>query len=65
MAKGMTFTANILLDILLYCDLRADTLRIQIDGASDNVNYAMFCVVGCLIKAGIFKSVFLDRLPTG
>lgn len=65
MQGGATFTANCLLDALQYCDLRAPTLRVQIDGCSDNVNYTTFCLAGLLVLAGIFDEVQLCRLPVG
>jgi hypothetical protein len=65
MYSTQSFTVNALLDTLLYCDLRASSLRIQVDGASDNINYSMFAVASMLVYAGIFEEVVIARLPVG
>lgn len=65
MSCGTNFILNSMLDALQYCDLRAKKLRIQVDGASDNISKAMFCVCALLVKARIFDEVHLCRLPVG
>jgi hypothetical protein len=53
------------MDALQYVDLRASKLRIQIDGASDNVNFGLHCTAALLIHFGIFEQVYINRMPTG
>ena len=65
MSSGANYTISVLLDALQYADLRADELRLQVDGAGDNVNHAMHVTCLLLVQYGIFKSVFFNRLPTG
>lgn len=61
----MNFTCNVLLHALSKTKISAPKLRIQIDGASDNVNYAVYSLIGLLLLAGIFEEIELCRLPVG
>ena len=61
----MNFTGSCLLDLVRHCDLRAGALRIQIDGASDNLNYGVMSLCGLLVMHGLFREVVLCRLPVG
>lgn len=65
MKGGMNFTVNCILHALSSTDISAPVLRIQVDGASDNINYAMFSLAGILLLAGIFDEVIIARLPVG
>jgi hypothetical protein len=53
------------MDALTHCDLRASNLRVQCDGASDNVNYALYITCSLLIYYGIFDQIYVNRMPTG
>lgn len=61
----MNLSVSCLLDALRHADMRANTLRLQIDGCSDNVNYAFHCIAGLLVQLNIFQHVYLNRLDVG
>jgi hypothetical protein len=42
-----------------------EEVRMQFDGGSENVNYAIQTLMGLLIYFGIFKHVYCNRLPVG
>ena len=65
MKGGMNFSASVVLHALSNMDISAPKFRLQVDGASDNVNYAMFSLAGILLLAGIFEQVHLVRMPVG
>ncbi len=60
---------------LLYCTIRhfktvgvsrsVDTLYIQCDGGSENINRTIFGLCDMFIRMGWFKHVYLNRLPVG
>lgn len=65
MKSGMNFAASVVLHALSKSDISASTFRLQVDGASDNINYGIFSLVGVLLLAGIFEEVVVARLPVG
>ena len=65
MKGGANFTIGVVMDALKYADLRAHDMRLQVDGAGDNVNKAMHVTCSLLVQYGIFQNVFFNRLPTG
>ncbi len=60
---------------LMYCTIRhfktvgisrtADTLYIQCDGGSENINRTFFGLCDMFVRMGWFKDVYLNRLPVG
>ena len=65
MYAGMNFTVNCVLHALSKIDITAPKFRLQVDGASDNISYAVFAMCGILLLAGIFEEIIIARLPVG
>jgi hypothetical protein len=63
--KGMDLTVLSILQVLSELPDTVEEVRMQFDGGSENVNYAIQTLMGLLIYFGIFKHVYCNRLPVG
>jgi hypothetical protein len=62
---GMNLTVSCLADSLNFIKASAQELRVQLDGGSENNNYACYVFFGLLVHFDIFKSIDVHRLPPG
>ena len=64
-SKGMDLTVFTLMDSLFTLPTTVDTVRLQYDGGSENVNYAVQVLCGLLLQYDVFKDIYCNRLPVG
>ncbi len=77
--QGMNLAMSCLYDSLRKLSPLVEEIRLQCDGerralfvflttdtgGPENLNYALFCLCGTLVAAGIFKTIIINRLPVG
>ncbi len=64
-SKGMDCTVLTILHSLWALPPSVEEIRLQFDGGSENVNYAVQTMCGLLIEYGVFKHIYANRLPVG
>jgi hypothetical protein len=64
-SKGMDLTVFSILDSLWDVPPSVEEVRLQFDGGSENVNFAVQTLCGLLIEYSVFKHIKANRLPVG
>lgn len=64
-SKGMDCTVLTIVHSLWELPPSVEEIRLQFDGGSENVNYAVQTLCGLLVEYGVFKNVYANRLPVG